>query len=77
MSDPFMADLSALPPEQQEGFYQTLRDIGRGSLHLYQKLSPPARSWFLGQTESVMGGDTATIEALYSVDYKQDRKSVV
>jgi len=66
-----MPDLSALPQAQQDGFYRTLQDIGRGSLHLYRKLSSPARAWFLGQAEQVMGGDTATIEALYSVDYKR------
>jgi hypothetical protein len=72
--DAFMAGMSSLPPEQQDGFYQTLRDIGRGSLGLYQKLSAPARSWFLRQAEATLAdapGAGATIEALYSVDYKR------
>jgi len=66
-----MSELSSLPPAQQEGFYRALRDIGSGSLNLYQKLSAPARSWFMGRAESVMAGDRATMEALYSVDYKR------
>ena len=64
--------MEAIPTNpEQEDIYQTLRSIGSGSLKLYRKLTPPARSWFLRQAEQVMGGDTATIEALYSVDYKR------
>ena len=72
MSDnEFMAGASSLTGPEQEAFYQTLRSIGSGSLNLYRKLTPPARSWFLRQAEQVMGGDTSTMEALYSVDYKR------
>ena len=72
MSDnEFMDGTSSLTGPEQEAFYQTLRSIGSGSLNLYRKLTPPARSWFLRQAEQVMGGDTSTMEALYSVDYKR------
>ena len=67
----FMAGASTLPGPQQEEFFQALRSIGSGSLSLYRKLTPPARSWFLRQAEQVMSGETDTIEALYSVDYKR------
>lgn len=66
-----MAGVSSLPGPQQEEFYQALRSVGGGSLKLYRKLTPPARRWFLSQVERVMAGETATIEALYSVDYKR------
>lgn len=57
---------------EQEAFEQLMRQLGRGSLELFQRLPPSGRDYFRRGVEQRLrgvSGSKATVEALYSVDY--------
>lgn len=65
-------------PYEREGqvgdrWREILDSLGRGSLELFERLSPPARSFFRRTVEARLLGsaDHATLEALYAVDYER------
>lgn len=50
-----------------------LKDLGRGYLQEFASLSPEGRELFRNMMPSALSGDTATMEALYAMDYDHRR----
>lgn len=70
--------VTELPPYEREGpvgdrWREVLDSLGRGSLELFERLSPAARQYFRRGVEQRLRGsaDQATLEALYGVDYER------